>query len=479
MAGKKRINITLKWMASVLSLAAGAYAGYAGVTWLRYGRPAHARSRDLDPLLDRFMPVYDIVERHHIGVAAPADVTFAAACEIDMQRSPIIRAIFRAREVILGSEPDTAARPHGLLAWSKSLGWGVLAETPDREIVMGAVTQPWKANVLFRPLSPDAFTTFNEPGFVKIAWTLRADATGSTESVFRTETRAVATDVMARTRFRRYWSLLSPGIIVIRRMMLQPLKAEAERRGARFVSLESGGHMMLGQEGTSPDSPRSSLQEGPVLPTLFAILIVAALYWFPIRRWMNRWGATPADRARAMAGDGLLPDPMYSGTTAITVHASPEHIWPWLVQIGYQRGGLYSYDWLDRLFGYLDRPSATRILPEFQNLAVGDTIPMGQGPSWPVAVVEPRRALVLDMRNMSSFDWVWQFGLYPLDETRTQLVSRSCVRPLTLWARLFTYVIEPAGFVMTRRMLLGIKQRAEGLTSTSAGESRDRRRAAA
>jgi hypothetical protein len=80
---------------------------------------------------------------------------------------------------------------------------------------------------------------------------------------------------------------------------------------------------------------------------------------------------------------------------------------------------------------------------------------------------------------MSSFDWVWQFGLYPIDETRTQLVSRSCVRPLTLWARLFTYVIEPAGFVMTRRMLLGIKQRAERLTSTNAGESRGHRRAAA
>lgn len=232
MAGKTRLHITLKWVAGVLSLAAGVYAGYVSVTWLRYGRPAHAAAGDLDPLLDRFMPVYDIVERHHIRVAAPADVTFSAACDIDMQQSPIIRAIFRAREVILGSDPDAAARPRGLLAWSTSLGWGVLAETPGREIVMGAVTQPWEANVRFRPLSPEAFRTFNEPGFVKIAWTLRADATGATESVFRTETRAVATDATARTRFRRYWSLLSPGIIVIRRVMLQPLKAEAERRAA-------------------------------------------------------------------------------------------------------------------------------------------------------------------------------------------------------------------------------------------------------
>ena len=215
-----------------------------------------------------------------------------------------------------------------------------------------------------------------------------------------------------------------------------------------------------------------------MVPTLFALLAVAVLYWFPIRRWMNHWGATPADRARVMAGDSLLPDPTYSGTTAITVNAAPEHIWPWLVQIGYRRGGLYSYDWLDRLFGYLDRPSATRILPEFQNLAVGDTIPMGQGPSWPVAIVEPRRALVLDMRNLGSLDWVWQFGLYALDESRTQLVSRSSVRPLNLWARLLTHVIEPAGFVMTRRMLLGIKQRAEELASRD-GDRRGDRRAAA
>jgi hypothetical protein len=146
---------------------------------------------------------------------------------------------------------------------------------------------------------------------------------------------------------------------------------------------------------------------------------------------------------------------------AVIVDAPPEDIWPWLVQMGYQRGGLYSYDWLDRVFGFLDRPSATRILPEFQQLAVGDEIPLGQGPSWPVAVIEPCRALVLDMRNMGGIDWVWQFGLYAVDERRTQLVSRSRVRARSVWTRLLTYAIEPAGFVMTRRMLLGLQQRAE------------------
>lgn len=197
--------------------------------------------------------------------------------------------------------------------------------------------------------------------------------------------------------------------------------------------------------------------------TVVVVLIVAVLYWFPVRRWMSHWGSTSSDLTRVMAGDRLIVKPKFAYTMAITVNARPEDIWPWLVQMGYQRGGLYSYDWLDRLFGFLDRPSATRILPEFQHLSLGEKIPLGRGPNWPVAHIEPCRAMVLDMRKQGGFDWVWQFGLYAVDEKRTRLVSRSSVRPQTVWARLGTYAIEPAGFLMTRRMLLGLKQRAEGL----------------
>src|SRR5678815_5975709 len=151
---------------------------------------------------------------------------------------------------------------------------------------------------------------------------------------------------------------------------------------------------------------------GPMLLTFLVMLALLALYWFPIRRWMNQWGATPSDLDRVMAGDGLLVDWTYSGTTAVTVNAAPEHIWPWLVQIGYQRGGLYSYDWLDRLFGYLDRPSATRILPEFQQLAVGDTV-LWRRPSrivprqeLTVSVLEPPRALAFSYQSLG-MEWVW------------------------------------------------------------------------
>jgi hypothetical protein len=176
------------------------------------------------------MPVYDVAERHHIRVAAPAEITFAAACDADLMQSRVARAIFKGRELILRSKPDTTPRPRGTLAFTTSIGWRVLSEVPGREVVVGAVTQPWEASVVFRPLPPDEFAAFDEPDFVKIVWTIRADPVSATESIFRTETRARATSASARTKFRRYWSFLSPGIIIIRWMTLGPVKAEAERR---------------------------------------------------------------------------------------------------------------------------------------------------------------------------------------------------------------------------------------------------------
>jgi hypothetical protein len=130
----------------------------------------------------------------------------------------------------MGSASRQPAPSGGFLHLATGIGWGVLAERPGREIVMGAVTQPWLADVVFRPLPPEQFARFNEPGYVKIAWTLRADPAGETRSVFRTETRVVATDPGARRKFRRYWSFASPGIVLIRWLMLGPLKAEAEAR---------------------------------------------------------------------------------------------------------------------------------------------------------------------------------------------------------------------------------------------------------
>lgn len=213
-----------------IGAAAGVYAAYVGATWLRYGRAQPATRDDQDSRLDRFMPTYEIAERHHVHVAAPAEVTLAAACNVDLQQSAVVRAIFKGRELMMGSTPEEPLRPRGLVSLVKSLGWGVLDEIPGREIVFGAVTQPWEANVVFRALPPDAFAAFNEPDYVKIVWTLRADPIGPRESTARTETRVTTTDPGAREKFRRYWSVFSPGIVLIRRVMVKRVKADAERR---------------------------------------------------------------------------------------------------------------------------------------------------------------------------------------------------------------------------------------------------------
>jgi hypothetical protein len=232
MARSSRARSALKWTAAALGLATGAYASYVAATWSRYGYPARASRDDVDSLLDQFMPVYEVAERHQIRVAAAAAVTLAVAREVDLQASPIVRTIIRARELILGATPDDRPRPRGLLNEVRSLGWGVLADVPGRELVVGAVTKPWEANVTFRALPPEQFAAFDQPGYVKIAWTIRADPVNATESIFRTETRAIATDADARARFRRYWAFLSPGIIVIRWAVVGPVKQEAERRAS-------------------------------------------------------------------------------------------------------------------------------------------------------------------------------------------------------------------------------------------------------
>ena len=166
------------WTAGGLGLMAMGYATIVGAIWSRYGHLTSASPDECDPLLDQFMPEYEVAERHHVRVAAPAAITLAAAADTDFQQSRIIRAIFKARELVLGAEPDAETRPKGLLAQTTSLGWRVLAEKPGREIVVGAVTQPWLPNVVFRGLAPEEFRAFHEPGYVKIVWTLRADPVG-------------------------------------------------------------------------------------------------------------------------------------------------------------------------------------------------------------------------------------------------------------------------------------------------------------
>ena len=132
------------WAASGIAMSA-AYATYAAATWLRYGRPRLPTVDESDRLLDRFMPGYDVVDRHHIRVEVPAAMTLDVAKEMELSNSPVVRAIFKGREFLPRSRPGDRPRPKGLLDAMLSLGWTVLAEIPGREIVVGSVTKPWGA----------------------------------------------------------------------------------------------------------------------------------------------------------------------------------------------------------------------------------------------------------------------------------------------------------------------------------------------
>jgi hypothetical protein len=200
------------------------------------------------------------------------------------------------------------------------------------------------------------------------------------------------------------------------------------------------------------------------------ILLTFGLYVVVARPRINQWGATDQEHQATWPGDQLVAQPSFVWTNAITIQAPAAQVWPWLVQLGQGRGGLYSYDWLENLIG-CDVHSTDRILPPFQTpLQVGDrVIRMARyAPCNPVALFEPQRALVLGHINDTHAELAagharssWAFILQPVDQDSTRLLVRC--RGRSLMARLQ----GPVQFVMQRKMMLGIKQRAEGAAAVA------------
>jgi hypothetical protein len=215
-----------------LALGAGLAAlGYAGL--VAYHRD-HYGTKAIDKnihsgLLDRFIPAPEVIEHHQVRIAAPADLVLRTARNMELLNSPLVRSLIRVRELALGGKPDGRQHPKALIPQMQSIGWVVLAECADREIALGAVTQPWDVAPVFRSISSGEYPAFREPGYVKIAWTLRVEAAGDAECVFHTETRVATTDLETRKRFRTYWSFVAPGVELIRLAMLRPLKRAAEK----------------------------------------------------------------------------------------------------------------------------------------------------------------------------------------------------------------------------------------------------------
>jgi hypothetical protein len=195
-----------------------------------------------------------------------------------------------------------------------------------------------------------------------------------------------------------------------------------------------------------------------------AILAALAALYPLMRRPILTWGATTEEAGSRLPGDELLEEADGVSTRAITIGAPATAVWPWLAQMGPSpRGGAYTYDWIENLLG-LDMHSVDRVLLEFQHPEVGDTIALGPN-RMRIERVEPGR--VLAWRSEDG-NWVWTFVLDESDGT-TRLISRNRYRLPRLAARVSMLPMEPGSLLMERRMLRGIKERAERLSRGAAG----------
>jgi len=201
---------------------------------------------------------------------------------------------------------------------------------------------------------------------------------------------------------------------------------------------------------------------------IVTVLVVATLaYWLVLRPWHARWGATAEEAAKPLPGDDIAAQANMVSTRAVTIRAAADKVWPWLVQMGQGRGGMYSYERLENLIG-CDIHNTDRILPEFQHLEPGDVIRLGpEGyPFYRVAAIEPGRVLVLrpgDPKTKEPGPGSWALVLEERKDGSTRLLARQRLlyRPTAGNFLLWRVVTEPISFVMEQKMLRTIRQLAE------------------
>lgn len=184
-------------------------------------------------LLDRFLPDYDVRDRHEAVVPADRGRAYAALRRLDLERSPVVRALFFVRTLPERLRGGGVRRrePRAFLDSALAQGWVVLDEDPGRQLVMGAVTKPWEPVVRFRGMPGPEFASFAEPGFAKIAWSIAAEEQGPERTRLSIETRVRTTDPASRRKFRLYWLVFGLGIRLIRVAGLAEVRRVLRRAG--------------------------------------------------------------------------------------------------------------------------------------------------------------------------------------------------------------------------------------------------------
>lgn len=368
--------------------------------------------------LDRLIPLPALVEVDSIDLGVPPAHTWEVVRHADLALSPLVRALFAVRALparIGGRAPQPSElRLDTLTSSAEEPGFQVLADDGRSEVTVGAIGKVWHLQIPFVHVrDAEAFQAFAEPGYVKVAWALRVSPRGDSGSTITVEVRVDATDADSWARFRRYFALIGPGSHFIRRSLLSSL---AERLG-------------------TPESKREQ---------------------------------------RSLPGDELLAGARTQMTLTHVIHARPETIWPWLVQMGCARGGFYSIDTLDND----GVRSAREIHPELQRLRPGDVLPATPGgeDGFEVLALEPDRLLVLgglydaetkrqrpfsSARSQHFWHVTWTFYLERIDPATTCLHVRARAA-FAEGEHLHAEWIRPVHHLMQAAQLEHLAQRAEG-----------------
>lgn len=364
------------------------------------------------------MPIPRKVEIDTVDLAASPAVVWNHVRRGDLGDSPFVRALFALRtlpsRVGLGSAEPVNLCIDNLRSTADHPGFQLLGEAPPHELTVGAIGKVWQLDIPFKHVDgPAAFADFAEPGWIKVAWSLRIEPLGDSATRLVCEVRVDATNEASWALFSRYWHVVGPGSHFIRHTLLAGLR--------------------------------------------------------------RRFGAPDAhEEERALPGDELLPEACGQMTQGMTIRATPEVIWPWLLQMGCRRGGFYAIDILDNG----GAPSARVIHPELQQLAVGDVIPATPdgADGFEVLAIERCRSLVLgglfdvdggkqirfaEPRPKRYWQVTWAFVLERLDPATTRLHVRArAAFPPTEKLRLAW--IRPVHALMQTSQLRHLAARAEG-----------------
>jgi hypothetical protein len=368
-------------------------------------------------MLDELIPTPRLVELDRVEVAAPPEQVWQLLRHGDLNRSPLIQTLFWLRSLpsrMHGKHEPSSIRIDDLKSTPEKPGFQVLADDAPHEFAVGAIGKVWHPDIPFEHVADSAgFAAFRRAGFAKVAWAVRVLPHGEDCACIEVEVRVDATDDESWRSFERYFRLIGPGSHFIRRVLLSGLVAE------------------LG----------SPLQ---------------------------------LERSKSLAGDELLSDGVAEVTDGVTILASPQQIWPWLLQMGCRRAGYYSFDWLDNG----GARSSRELVPELLELSIGQVLPAApeSDEGFEVLKLEPGHALVLgglydaeaskqlpfrSARPERYWQVTWAFVLEQLDQQSTRLHVRARAS-FPASGRLHAAWIRPVHHFMQSQMLKQLASRVEG-----------------